>query len=262
MSESNEGLHLLFAASTHHSNRVPQVSILRPGIPRTQSASLVSALGRSDSSGDLHLLLSRNGGSRSLQAPESTPQINAGFSPGVLYQGTAGRSGIHRRLPQSTHPFPRNKVRGEAALKPTPQPTTKEWVPHVPILGRGIARTQTDRSCIRARLQSRRTPPAHFSRNKVRGEAALKSAPQRAHEIAGPMPTFRYRSMALGTSRLSPGIRNCHPERPKRSEGSRRICGCSSPPSSTTKMGCPILASLGWDSTDPHPPSFASRHGR
>ena len=73
----------------------------------------------------------------------------------------------------------------------------------------------------------------------------------------------------MGLSMASPhppserSTRRCHPERPKRSEGSRRICGCSSPPSSTTKMGCPILAAPlllppGWDSTDPHPPSERS----
>ena len=57
--------------------------------------------------------------------------------------------------------------------------------------------------------------------------------------------------------------RRCHPERPKRSEGSRRIRGCSSRISLGTTKGCPILAALlflrpGWGSTDPHPPSERS----
>ncbi len=53
-----------------------------------------------------------------------------------------------------------------------------------------------------------------------------------------------------------PSARNCHPERPERSEWSRRICGCSSRISLGTTKGCPILAALlllrlGWDSTNP-----------
>ena len=72
---------------------------------------------------DLHLFLSQTGGSRSLQAPQSQPQNNAGCptlatflflwlgwdttNPNrpAPYQGTAGRSGIHPRPPQPAHPF-------------------------------------------------------------------------------------------------------------------------------------------------------------
>ena len=35
--------------------------------------------------------------------------------PFVLYQGLAGRSGIHPDSRNPAHPFPKNKVRGEAA---------------------------------------------------------------------------------------------------------------------------------------------------
>ena len=38
--------------------------------------------------------------------------------PVFLYQGLAGRSGIHPRQPQTAHDFSRNQVRGEAAPKP------------------------------------------------------------------------------------------------------------------------------------------------
>jgi hypothetical protein len=53
----------------------------------------------------------------------------------------------------------------------------------------------------------------------------------------------------------------CHPERPERSEGSRRTCGCFFVLSQSHMSGCPILAAylflrLGWDSTNLNHPRF------
>ena len=44
------------------------------------------------------------------------------------------------------------------------------------------------------------------------------------------------------------------PRHPERSvfQRSRRICGCLSHSPHHKRMGCPILASLGWDSTNPN----------
>jgi hypothetical protein len=48
-----------------------------------------------------------------------------------------------------------------------------------------------------------------------------------------------------------PSPQRCHPER-SAFQRSRGTCFCFSRSSSTTKNGCPILASLGWDTTNPN----------
>ena len=95
----------------------------------------------------------------------------------------------------------------------------------------------------------------------VEGSAvALREFPSARPWGAPSLPRFCFCGQG-GVAQTS--ARNCHPERPKRSEGRRRICGCSSRISLGTTMGCPILAALlflrpGWGSTDPHPPSERS----
>ena len=119
---------------------------------------------------DLHLFLSQTGGSRSLQAPQSQPQNNAGCpSPRHVLVFVArvgipptqtdrprirarrGRSGIHPRPPQPAHPF-FLKIKYAAKPRSAPpahlpcfsadvHPPSRDGCPIVPILGHGIART-------------------------------------------------------------------------------------------------------------------------
>ncbi len=108
----------------------------------------------------------------------------------VLYQG------MSLLMPHPPTQFLRNKVRGEAALKPPP----RACHPERSVFQRSRRTCFCLLSCIRAWLQPHEPPPTRFSRNKGRGEAAIETTSQNPIDHPARLPACAQEP--LPTSRL------------------------------------------------------------